>query len=189
MIALDEDMVGSDNYTVIAQGLKVCLGLFCKLNNGVLLGAHFTPATSLGGMNLIMGHIRNNSGGNIAWLGMVAKFDRWAYAVSGLNSKEKLAAYFRTQLRYPGTMHYADLQMAPSSYDVRCTTGITPQLSWRATPNPNNFVNTPLATVLQLTHRDSQLSPTNGAHPGAIHNVPANTAGFCMIHDVIRTIT
>ncbi len=188
MIALDEDMVGSDPNIVIAQGLKVCLGLFVTLANGSLLGAHFTPMTPLSGMNLIMGHIRVAAAGNVAWMGMVAKFNRWANASSGLTTKQNLAAYFRTQMLFPGAMTYADLAWAATSYDIRCSTGITPMLEYRATPNPNPTVATPLANVLQLTNHSTVLSATNGAHPGALHMVPTGVAGFARLSSDLHTL-
>jgi hypothetical protein len=188
MIALDEEMVGSDPNCIIVPGLKVCLGLFIARTNDTLLGAHFSPGVKLNGMNLILAHLRAQAGGAVKWMGMVSKLNYWTEAPSGFNSKELLAAYFRVQMRYAGPMNYADLQSAAASYDIRFTPGITPQLAYRATPDPNPSTITPLANVLKLTHYGAQLTATNGVHPNAIHKVPNNIAGFAMLSDDIKQL-
>ena len=188
MIALDEEMVGSDPNCILVPGLKVCLGLFIARTNDTLLAAHFSPGVKLLGMNLILAHLRAQAAGAVKWMGMVSKLNYWSEAPSGFTSKELLAAYFRVQMRYAGPMNYADLQWAPASYDIRFTPGVTPRLEYRATPNPNPTTITPLAHVLKLTHYGTQLTPTSGVHPNAMHAVPNNTAGFAMLSDDIKQV-
>ena len=199
MIALDEDMVGTDNDSIIAQGMKVCLALFCKSGN-TLIGAHLTPATDMLGTNKIVKHLQQNAGNNIGWLAMISKFNAWGGTTdTGLNTKEKLAAYFRTTLQYPGPLHYVDLVAAPPSYDVKCTIGAIPKLDYRGTPGPRNDTITPLPNVFQLrgvgdlmkglARPDNfQLVATNAGNPACRHAVPNNLAGFINMDGDIKVI-
>ncbi len=188
MVALDEDMVGSDNACIIVQSLKVCLALFIRLNNGTLLGAHFTPATPLSAMNIMMAHLHAQAGGGMNWMGMVSKFSCWSNAVSGFHNPVLLASYFRARMQYLGAMNYADLDWAAPSYDIRFTDGIAPLLEYRATPNPNPCTATPVANVLRITGIAAFVLSASNAHPGVIHNVPNNTAGFAQLSEDIKTI-
>jgi len=184
MIALDEDMVGTDGDTIIIQGLRLCLGLLCKTGNQ-LIGAHFTSHDTVQDMNIIMRRIRLWAANNINWMLMAAKFNFWIQSSSGLNSKEKLAAYFRTQLLYPGPMNYIDCSFAPVSYDIKCVNGPQPTLYYRATPNPNPTKLQPLPNVYKLRRSTNELVQTNAGQPGIYHLVPKNTsAGFIMLRDI-----
>jgi hypothetical protein len=177
MIALDEDMVGSDPNTVIVQGLKICLGLFVRINNGALFGAHFTPHTGRTGMNTILHHIRDNSGGHITWMAMVARFSAWQ------QRKPVLADFFRRGTGWGGLVHCSDLAWAATSYDIRFTVGINPLLEYRPTPDPDPTVVTPSANVFKLTQHYTVLTATNGGHPGAMQRIPTNTGGFFFFSD------
>ena len=199
MIALDEDMVGTDTDSIIAQGMRVCLALFCKSGN-TLLGAHLTPGTDMLGTNKIVKHIQQNAGNNITWMGMVSKFNDWARnSDTGLDTKERLASYFRTTLQYAGPVHCVDLTAAPHTYDVKCTIGAIQKLDYRATPDPRNDTITPLANVFQLrgvgdptkglARPDNfQLVATNAGNPACRHAVPTNLSGFINLRDDIKVI-
>ena len=177
MIALSEDMVGSDPHEVVVQGLRSCLALLAQINNGMLFGAHFTTATGMHGMHLALHHIRNVAGGNIVWIGMVSKFHYWT------PTKTFLADFFRYGTGFGGPVQCFDLEWGAGRYDVRFTVGINPLLEYRATPDPNPTVITPLPNVFKLTNGCTVLSATNAGHPGAIHLVPANTGGFFHLDD------
>ena len=200
MIALDEDMVGTDNDSIVAQGMRVCLALFCKSGN-TLLGAHLTPGTDMLGTNKIVKHIQQNVGNNIAWLAMISKFSAWARSTdTGVDTKEKLASYFSTSLAYAGPIHYIDLTAAPHTYDVKCTIGAIPKLDYRGTPDPRNDTIVPLPNVFQLrgvgdptkglARPDNfQLVATNAGNPACRHAVPNNLAGFINMGGDIKVIS
>jgi len=189
MISLDEDMVGSDASTVIVAGLKVCLGLWVKLGNGTLLGAHFTPATPLNEINLMLGHINVAAAGNIVWMGAVAKFSSWAGATCGITTIAGLLNHFRGQVGYAGPVTYANLTWGAPSYDIKCWTGITPILEYRPTPNPVAVVGAPNANVFKVTGAVAKVLSHcgGGGHPGAIHNLPASMAGFARLSEDLQT--
>ncbi|MGB7762341.1 MAG: hypothetical protein WBL61_21080 [Bryobacteraceae bacterium] len=174
MIALDEEMVGSDADEVIVQGLRSCLALFARIRTGMIYGAHFTTGTPAEPMNAMLNHIRDTSGSSIDWMAMVAKFNLWAKASSGLTSRYLLAARFRDQTGFAGMIYWADVSWAPSGYDIKCS-GNPPMLGYRRTPDPNPMTVTPLADVFMW--RAGRLRATN-SFPTAIHNVPTNTSGF-----------
>ena len=199
MIALDEDMVGTDGDSIIAQGMRVCLALFCKSGNS-LLGAHLTPGTDWLGTNKIVKHIQQTAGNNIAWVAMISKFSDWARCTNtGMDSKEKLASYFRTTLEYAGPLHYVDFTAAPHTYDVKCILGPQPRLDYRVTPDPRNDTTTPLPNVFQLRGvgdptlgmgrpDNFQLVATNAGNPSCRHSVPNNLAGFINLYEDIKVI-
>jgi hypothetical protein len=199
MIALDEDMVGTDDDSIIAQGMRLCLALFCKSGNS-LLGAHLTPGTDMLGTNKIVKHIQQNAGNNIAWIGMVSKFSEWARSCdTGVNTKERLASYFRTNLAYSGPVHYVDLTAAPDLYDVECTVGPIPKLDYRGTPDPRARTDVPLPNVFSLTGvgdpnkvlarpDNFKLVATNAGHPRSSHRMPKNLQGFITLRDDIKRI-
>jgi hypothetical protein len=193
MIALNEDMAGSNGVSVLAQGLKVCLGLFFKNNASMLFGAHYTPSTTIDDMNKLTDQLNTMSGGDIRWLAMVSKFANWGNAASGLNSPAKLAAYFRSRLHYHSTVHYCDLIQAPQSYDVLCTNGFAPALSWRPTPQtnhtdrPDGHVYKLIRTIDPVQARQgirvgiAVVTPCDGTNGRAVHNLPVNVDGFTVI--------
>ncbi|HEX4228541.1 MAG TPA: hypothetical protein VHZ07_07715 [Bryobacteraceae bacterium] len=193
MIALDEDMVGSDPSIVIALGLKVCLGLFAQTNGMMLIGAHFTPSTTRGNMDLIMNLIANR-GGSFKWMAMVSKFACWTGADSGLNTPTKLAQYFRETCGYRGSVLSMDLTAAPASYDVECSNGFVPSLGWRTTPDP--LASTPAnnanvfalkrtidraQALLGIRVAITSLVPCDGSDTKVVHRLPDNVVGFTPI--------
>jgi hypothetical protein len=187
MIALDEEMVGSDTDGAIVQEMKVCLAFFVKTNNGGIVGVHFTPTSPLNEMNTLMAQVRVMAP-NIVWMGMVTKFSKWGDATSGLVTKEKLAAYFRTQARFDGEVTCADVEWGAVSYDIKCTAGITPRLEYRATPQPINKSSKPNGNVYKLMGPPWVLSSTGGTNALAFHMVPANTGGFATLTD-LKTVS
>jgi hypothetical protein len=192
VIALDEDMVGTDDDSVIAQGMRVCLGLFCK-SGATLLGAHLTPGTDWLGTNRIVKHIQQTAG-NIDWVAMICKFRDWARSTNtGMDTKEKLAAYLRSTLGYAGPLHYVDFTAGPHTYDVKCILGPQPRLQYRPAPNPRNDTITPLPNVFQLRGvgdptrgmgrpDNFQLVATNAGNPACRHSMPNSLAGFIDLH-------
>ena len=187
MIALDENMVGIDDDIVIVQGLMSCLALFCKTGNNQIIGAHFTAEDSLDDMKLILVHIRN-AANNMTWMAMVTKFNYWATSPSTMTTKEKLGGFFRGQLHCAIPLNYIDFQNAATRYDIKCTNGITPELSYRPTPDPNPTTLTPSGNVFQLRKAQNTLVATNAGVPGMMHCVPQNTTGFMKLSSNIEDI-
>jgi hypothetical protein len=187
MIALDENMVGIDDDSIIVQGLQSCLALFCKTGNNQLIGVHFTTGNSIEDMSLIMTHIRNISN-NITWIAMVGKLHYWEQAISLLITKEKLAAFFRTQLRSAQPLYYINFQNAAPSFDIKCTNGITPSLSYRPTPAPNPTNVTPSGNVFGVRKPQNVLVATNAGAGNIMHCMPQNTGGFIGLNDNIEVI-
>ena len=199
MIALDEDMVGSDPSIVIGLGLKVCLGLFAQTTGMGLMGAHFTPSTQRGNLDLMMSNFSTH-GGSFKWLAMVSKFNCWAGAASGLDTPLKLAQYFRQTSGFRGSVLSMDLTVAPASYDVECTNGFVPSLGWRATPDPLDSQAAPNPSVFSLKRTIDRaqallgnrvaittLVPCDGSDTRAIHRLPQNVAGFTPIPNASLT--
>lgn len=172
-------MVGTDAGNVLVYKLQCCLGLFIRLANGRLVGAHFTPTTTTAEMNLIMGQIRLTAAGNpIVWMTMAAKYNFWADSASGLTTPQKLASYFRYYLQYTGAMNCADMSFAPASYDILCSTGVASTLGWRATPGGPSTVH-PSPHVHGLCGagpRTLRLANTPTSAP--LHALPNNLGGF-----------
>lgn len=186
MIALDENMVGSDDDRVIVQGLRSCLALFCKTGNGQLIGAHFTTADSLDNLKVMMDFIRKQANYHINLIAMFANFQHWSNAKSGLNNQSKLADYFKTNLVYFDLCEviYHDITRY-SSFDVKCINGPIPQFSCRPTPDPNPRTSTPSPRVFWLRGAatgSGVLVATNAANVSIYHCVPNNqNRGFLLL--------
>lgn len=193
MIALNEDMVGSNATSVLGQGLKVCMALFFKNNASMLFGAHYTPATPIDDMNKLTDQLNAMSGGDIRWMAMASKFACWATASSGLTGPSLMAGYFRSRLNYGGPIKYCDMAQAGPSYDVLCDNGFAPVLSWRGTPDsqqtarPDGHVFKLVRTIDPVQARQgvrvgiTTVTPCDGRNRAASHAVPTDVGGFTAI--------
>lgn len=179
MIWLSEDMVGFDASDVAVQGLQSCLALFVINGTGVIFGAHLTVATKDPGLGKLLEYIKNNAGGKLKWMAMVAKFAHWATAPNGLTTKEKLADHFRAKTGYAGKVYYCDATWgATKGYDVRCRDGKSPKLDSRTTPLPPNSTDTPSPDVWGLCGMGNTVLAQSGTAPKVKQMVPKNVGSW-----------
>ncbi len=143
---------------------------------------------SVDDMKLIMAHIRNAANNNITWIGMVTRFNYWTQSSSLLTTKEKLGAFFRSQLQCALPLNYVDFQNAAISYDIKCTNGNVPDLSYRSTLAPNPTTITPSSNVFKFRKIQNAIVATNAGVAGIMHCVPQNITGFMKLNSNVEMI-
>jgi len=139
MISLDEEYIGTDNASIFIHGLKVCGGLLGRLNNGALIGAHFsssvTPEEILVGCTYLRNRFCNLHPVQEAYF--IANLAEWQSRNDQYGNTHKLIADLKLMLNYNGKIKVSDKNIIGRSVDVRCDTGTPVTLRYRVTPNPD----------------------------------------------------
>lgn len=188
MISLQEEYIGTDAKTIIVWGLKVCGGVLCNLNNGNLLGAHFssrvTPNEILTGCNYLMNHF--SLGAKVTEMYFLADLHAWQDKRKDKYANTHVLIFdLKLMFRYDGTIKVNDTniifkKLNTKSVDVRFDAGTPAIIRYRATLNEEDII-TPSNNVKYIYCKsyggqrsyNPVVKVTGDA--GHLHRIPADT--------------
>lgn len=189
MISLDEEYIGTDPNTIIVRSIIVCGGLLCRLNNGNLLGAHFssivTPEEILTGCTYLMNHF--SGGAAVTEMYFIANLREWQVRGDKYADTHRLARELKLMFNFNGQIKVSDKNIIGNAVDVRYDAGNPTSIGYRITIPNDPLVNTPSNNVKFIRHRrlvvNNQVQHTHTpivVNTGAPkwHQLPTTTGGF-----------